>query len=162
MDRTTLVTAFQRSLSSIDAPRLFQTERGYQGELLVQLSRHLASPNEAIGEQEYQKRVSEHGVTLRPDIIIHEPFDPRRHRDRTEGNHAVVELKLRANSVEAYGDFRNLETMLTKLHYELGVFINIGSSCTHSDQVPPQIRGRIVIFAIALVDGIPNIIEEHP
>ncbi len=65
---------------------------------MAQLTRRLQLPDYAIVEQEYQKQADLHGMTIRPDIIIHDPFNPTRHHVRTEGNLAVVELKLRATS----------------------------------------------------------------
>jgi hypothetical protein len=91
-----LVACVTESLAAITAPRFFQTERGYQGALLTQLDRRLRLPDHAIIEQEYQKQAGLHGLTIRPDIIIHEPFDPGRHAGRTEGNLAAVELKRKA------------------------------------------------------------------
>ena len=71
--------------------RYFQAERGLKGQLLLQLSRRLHLLDCDIVEQEYQKRHRNHGLTVRPDIIVHEPFDSHR---RTHGGYrAVVELE---------------------------------------------------------------------
>jgi hypothetical protein len=149
-----ILTAVRDSLRSLTVPRFFETERGYQGGLLVELSKRLPKMNispAAVLEQEYQKRMGEHGLSIRPDLIIHEPFDRRRHADRTEGNYAVFELKLRASAVQARDDFANLIALMEALNYPLGVFINIDASETHlpTDIVSP---GRIAAFAVAL-DG---------
>lgn len=116
------------ALTAINNPRFFETERGFQGELIAHLAA-LQLPDQAILEQEYQKRQREHGLTIRPDIIIHEPYDPKRHAARTEGNYAVLELKLNATPGEALEDFHSLATMIKVLHYPLGIFVNICFRC---------------------------------
>jgi len=150
------------ALAAVTAPRFFQTERGYQGALLEQLHRQLRLDHNTIVEQEYQKRAVQHGLTIRPDIVVHEPFDPERHRARTEGNVAVIELKLRANAADARADFQSLRSMLDVLHYPVGVFINIDSAVTHAELVPQDVRGRIACFAVMLADGMPQIVGQRP
>jgi hypothetical protein len=148
------------ALHTILAPRLFETERGYQGALLGQLDRRLQLPARVIVEQEYQKQAGRHGVTIRPDIIIHEPFDPERFADRTQGNVAVIELKLRATAAEAADDFKSLGLMLDVLRYPLGIFINIGDARTWSDALPEQLRGRVVCFAVTLRGTEVEVLEQ--
>lgn len=147
------------ALQSITAPRLFETERGYQGALLGQLDRRLQLPARVILEQEYQKQAGRHGVTIRPDIIIHEPFDPERYADRTQGNVAVIELKLRATAAEAADDFKSLGLMMDVLHYPLGVFINIGANRTWAELLPQALQGRVVCFAVFLQDTVVTVVE---
>jgi hypothetical protein len=156
-----LLACVTESLAAITAPRLFQTERGYQGALLAQLDQRLQLPDYAIVEQEYQKQANLHGLTIRPDIIIHEPFDPGRHGARTEGNLAVFELKLRATAAEALADFGSLESTLRVLGYRFGIFVNIDAAVTHAELVPANISGRIVCFAVALANGTVQIIQER-
>lgn len=147
------------SLGAITASRFFETERGYQGALLGQLSDRLQLPDYGIVEQEHQKQALLHGLTIRPDIIVHEPFNSERHGARTEGNVAVVELKLRARPADALADFESLRAMLDVLRYRLGIFVNIDSAVTHAELVPDDIRGRVVCFAVILSDGIPQVTE---
>lgn len=156
-----IIECIRDSLTAITVPRYFQTERGFQGELLVQLSRRLHLLDPEIVEQEYQKRQRDHGLTVRPDIIIHEPFDSARHGARAEGNRAVVELKVNATAAEAAEDFETLAAMIQVLRYPLGVFVNIASTVTHANLVPMAVRGRVVAFAVALQDGKPRVIEER-
>lgn len=162
MSRELILAAFRKSLEAVTSPRFFQTERGFQGALLAQLAKHvpteLFAPDTVI-EQEYQKRLSLHGLSIRPDIIIHEPFNTKRHADRSEGNIAVVELKLKATEKEAVADFNNLIAMTEILNYPLAVFINIASSATHSDHIPIEAEGRIVAFAVSLNDGCTTIVQ---
>jgi hypothetical protein len=147
------------ALAGITSPRFFQTERGYQGALLARLHERQQLPSHIVVEQEYQKRAGQHGLTIRPDIVVHEPFDPERHDTRTDGNAAVIELKLRATAEEALADFQSLRLMLDVLHYPLGVFINIDSAVTHAELVPQAVGGRIACFAVMLADGVPRIVE---
>lgn len=156
-----LLRGLRDALTAITAQRFFQTERGYQGALRAQLHERLRLPDHTIVEQEYQKQAGQHGLTIRPDIVVHEPFNPERHSARTEGNVAVIELKLRATTAEAVADFRNLRSMLDALHYPLGVFINIDSAVTYADLVPQDVVGRIACFAVMLVDSVPQIVEQH-
>jgi hypothetical protein len=128
---------------------------------LVELSQRLHLPNQAIIEQEYQKRLFSHGLTIRPDIVIHDPYDPTRHASRAIGNIVVIELKLKANATQAAADFASLSTMLTVLQYPLGVFININSSETHASLVPPVAKGRIVTYAVSPGDGQAKVVEER-
>jgi hypothetical protein len=82
----------------------------------------------SIVEQEYQKRLPDHGIRVRPDIIIHIPTLVG--GNRRLGNFAVFELNLRAGEIEAREDFANLDAVLGALDYPLGVFINIDSTHT--------------------------------
>jgi hypothetical protein len=137
-----LLSSVRESLAAIRQPRFFETECGYQGQLLVQLDARLRLSNAAIVEQEYQKQAQTHGLNIRPDIIIHEPFDPERHHTRADGNFAVLELKRRASPTDAFGDFQNLAQMLDVLRYRLGIFINIDSRMTYATLVPAEQAAR--------------------
>ena len=155
------ITAFHDALSSINAPRYFESERGFQGALLVQLSHSLTLPDKVLIEQEHQKRLQAHGLTFRPDIIVHEPFTPLLHGNRSEGNYIVVELKLNATPEEATDDFRKLTQMLQILNYPIGIFINIGSTRTYRELAPIETQGRVVCFAVSQSNGETIVIEER-
>ena len=75
---------------------------------MLQLGKRLGFVSLAIIEQEYQKQMSAHGFRIRPGIIIHEPFDPSLHACRSDGNIAVIELKINASVSEAIEDFNSL------------------------------------------------------
>ena len=142
-----LLAAVRDALQSIAEPRFYATERGYQGQLLVELSHRIPqcfSERYPIVEQEHQKTLEIHGLNIRPDIVIHEPFDPLVHANRREGNYAVFELALRAGPAKATDDFASLESMLDVLGYPLGIFVNIAHNRTHLELAPASIRGRIV------------------
>jgi hypothetical protein len=153
MKRDKILEDIRQSLIAITVPRFYETERGFQGELLAQLVKRLALPDQAIIEQEHQKRALAHGLTCRPDIIIHEPFDQTRHHDRSQGNYIVMELKVRSTAKEAAADFESLGDMIQKLNYPLGIFINIDSGRTYSELVPKGLQSQIVAIAVALRNG---------
>jgi len=162
MDRHKLLEHIRESLASISAPRFFETERGFQGALLTQLENRIPNyvlPEGALIEQEHQKSPAQHGLRIRPDIIIHEPFKPERHSTRTEGNIAVIELKLNASKVRAQNDFNSLAEMINVLQYPLGIFINIASHKTHSELVPLSVKDLIVCFAVSLDNGHVKVVE---
>lgn len=153
MDSEKLSNIIAAALTSVTAPHYYEDERGFQGEFYAQLRLRLqdmALPEGAILREEYQKRLAEHGLRIRPDIILHEPFDPGRHRGRDDGNHAVMELKRCATSGAAADAFTNLGAMIDVLNYPLGVFINIDSPKTWAESVPEIHRGRIACLAVHL------------
>jgi hypothetical protein len=88
------------AINHIREPRLFLTERGYQGQLLVEFDKLLEGERDSIArplvEQEYQKTADKHGITLRPDIIVHIPFERGVSPTRQHDNHLVILLNLAA------------------------------------------------------------------
>lgn len=163
MDRNELLNVIAAALASITAPHYYEDERGFQGEFYAQLSmrlRDMTLPEGALLREEYQKRLADHGVRIRPDIIIHEPFDPNRHTGRDEGNYAVMELKRRATHGTAADAFTNLVAMIDALNYQLGVFINIDSPKTWAESVPEAHRERIACLAAHLDEnGEPQVVR---
>jgi hypothetical protein len=163
MDLNALLEATRDSILAITEPRFYQTERGFQGQLLVELSRRRPDyilANHAILEQEHQKTLDRQGLDIRPDIIIHTPFDPAVHASRQDGNFAVIELKLRAGPKRASEDFASLISMLDRLHYPIGIFINVGHSKTQAVHIPAESRGRIVAFSVQLTTTGVRFVEE--
>jgi hypothetical protein len=150
------LTLLQNALESIQDPRFFETERGFQGELLVQLGKRLKQaefPGDPLVEQEYQKTIPSHGINIRPDIIIHVPFGRGQAKRRDEGNFVAMELKLRSTENDARHDFASLEQMHAALRYPLTVFINIDSDKTHSMLCPRSIASQTACIAVRLEDG---------
>lgn len=144
-----MVEIIVESLRSVWGARFFETERGYQGEFLAELRAklpHAGLPGDAIVEQEYQKRLPDHGVKVRPDIIIHVPT--RAGGNRRQGNFAVIELKRRAGQAEARKGFAGLDTVLGALDYSLGVFVNIDSSLTQVAHYSGRFAERLHFFAV--------------
>ncbi|MGY1426140.1 hypothetical protein [Lysobacter sp. A289] len=162
MDTELFLQAIRESLLAIAEPRFYETERGFQGQLLVELSKRIPDcllADRAVIEQEYQKTLERHGIKLRPDIIIHQPFDPAVHANRLDGNFAVIALKLRAGPKKAAEDFADLESILAKLRYPIGVFINISHSRPQANYVPASARGKIVAFATRLTSDGARVVE---
>ena len=112
MERARFIEVVREALLSVKEQRLFDTERGYQGALLTALQQRLVEhpiwPGAPVVEQEYQKRAREHGLRLRPDIIVHIPFERGGMPDRRHNNFAVLLLKLRGGMREALSDYRKL------------------------------------------------------
>jgi hypothetical protein len=104
-------------------------------------------------QQEYQKRMLRHGIRIRPDIIIHVPFERGVAQSREEGNAVAMELKRRATSKTAREAFANLVKMKNALKYRLTIFINIDSDETHAGLCPKSIANQTVCFAVRLEEG---------
>src|SRR5947209_1684992 len=101
------LTVFKEGVARIKEVRLFNTERGYQGALVHELKRGIAKaefPGDPIVEQEYQKTLPNRGINIRPDLIIHIPFERGVTLHRDEGNFAAVEIKLRSTAAQADKD----------------------------------------------------------
>ena len=115
----TVLSAVRESLRSVMHPRFYETERGFQGQFLVELTKRLPRTQYkgSVIEQEYQKRIRPHGLRIRPDVIVHVPFDGRKHRSRREGNFVVFELKLAADQGAAFEGFESLSNMCATLDY---------------------------------------------
>ena len=143
--------------------RYFETERGYQGALIAELQNELTSFNwdNAIIEQEYQKRIRPHGIRVRPDIIIHVPFNSDEHNTRGEGNFVVFELKLNARENAALTDLENLSQMCSLLNYPLGVFININASSTHLDKYDGENKDKLVGYSVNLNNDQVSFVKEQ-
>lgn len=126
-DREYFLALLLQALESVREERFFQDERGFQGALLQELSKrmaHGAFPGDPIIEQEYQKRLPLHGIKIRPDIIIHVPFERGLAEERDEGNFVAMELKRRASAKGARAAFANLAQMKKALKYPLTIFVN--------------------------------------
>lgn len=150
MDSKEVLSVIAVARASVTDPHYYEDERGFQAEFYAQLRlrfREMALLEGALLREEYQKRLAEHGLRIRPEINIHEPFDPRRHCGRDEGNLAVMELKRRATPSTAADAFTNLVAMIDVLNYPLGVFIDIDSPKTWPESVPEAYRARIVCLA---------------
>jgi hypothetical protein len=159
------LTLLRQALENIRDERFFQDERGFQGALLQELSKmvaHGAFPGDPIIEQEYQKRLPQHKIRNRPDIIIHVPFERGVAEGRDEGNFVAMELKRRATPKTANGAFADLATMKETLKYPLTIFTNIDSDQTHAALCPTSIAGQTACFAVRFEGGKSVVrLEEH-
>lgn len=155
------IEAIRSSLIAIKNPRFYDTERGFQGELGSELRIRLPeySQEGAVIEHEYQKRMLNHGIRSRPDLIIHAPFDSSMFDNRTEGNFVAIELKHRARRNGANSDYRNLSEMGRLLKYPLLVFINIDSDETFIDECEVPSNTSVIAFAVKLVDGEVEVVQ---
>lgn len=159
-----IIQIIRESLNAIRETRFFNTERGYQGELLAEIRNKLRENEWVTGiivEQEYQKKVEEHGLTIRPDLIIHIPYETSRFNSRSEGNFAVIQLKKDARETEALEDYRKLSDMCRYLKYPLGVFINIDSNNTFLNNYNGDFKDNFIAFAVKLFDGKVILKEER-
>lgn len=149
-----ILQAIRDSLSSITHPRYYETERGFQGEFGAELRNRLRDlvMDDYLIEHEYQKTLKDHGITIRPDLVVHIPFEESSLGTRYEGNLVVIELKLRASRAKALEDFTHISTMCERLNYPLGIFINIDSAETHIGAYEGPHKERMRAFAIRLTD----------
>jgi hypothetical protein len=151
----TFLRGLENAILRVQNSRYFETERGYQGALIAELQNELSSFNweNAIIEQEYQKRFAPHGIRVRPDIIIHVPFDSDEHNTHGEGNFVVFELKLNARESAALTDLDNLSQMCSLLNYPLGVFININATSSHIENYMGENKDKLIGYSVTLSDG---------
>ena len=108
-----------------------------------------------------QKRMKDHGFTIRPDIIIHIPFEQANYSARTEGNFVVIELKLRASEAQAVADYENLARMCEVLDYPLGIFVNIASNETYFESYEGEFKDRLHAFGVRLNNDQVVIVEQN-
>jgi hypothetical protein len=151
-----LIRALLEALAQIKDPTLFLDERGYQGELKSKLDRilELQIPNDDFASpqvrEEYQKRADRHGITLRPDIIVHVPFERGVSPTRKDDNYMVVLLKRSPGRAKALANFRDLETICSALQYPIGVSVNIASSRLWISQLSAEIPSCYTLYEISV------------
>jgi len=149
-----LINISIEGLKTIKEERFYYTERGYQGRLYCSLQSKLDSlevPERAIIEMEYQKS-SRHGMTQRPDIVIHIPAEFN-DLEVIEGNFVVFALKKKANKEKAKEDFDKLDEMFESLRYQYGFFINISSQKHFLEYYDGQYKDKIHSFAVNLIEN---------
>ena len=110
-------------------------------------------------EHEYQKSLKEHGIKIRPDLVLHVPFEKSVFESRTEGNLAVIELKLHGTENKCIEDYQHLSEMCEKLDYKHGIFINIGHTEHHFDRYTGPFKERIHAFSVNIDQGLVSIHE---
>ena len=156
-----IIGMIRESLLAITNPHFYGTELGFQGELLSEIRARLPrlELDGAVVQQEYQKRLKVHGFRIRPEIIIHIPFEQSEFRQRAEGNFVVIELKLESTGPDALVDYEKLSSMCKLLDYPLAIFININSTETFYDDLDIE-KDRIHAFAVKIESGQVLLIEE--
>lgn len=157
-----LIRFIKESLNEIVDSRFYETERGFQGALLSNISKRISEDRFKgwIVEQEYQKTLPYHGIKTRPDIIIHEPFNGINYPSRKGGNFIVIELKLNASKLRAIRDYEHIAEFCELLSYPKGIFININTSETYFQSYDGPHKEKIHAFAVQLKNGKVEIKEE--
>lgn len=158
-ERNLFINKLVSAMCRITHPRYYESERGYQGALQVQLHTELAELEweGAIIEQEYQKRIKEHNVNIRPDLIIHVPFDDGIHHSRDEDNFVVFELKLGVSlsKKKALADYESLANMCEALSYPYAVFIIINGDESFLNDYNGPHKDKIIVLKTKLSkDGV--------
>lgn len=166
MDKDRFIRVFRESLEVITEKRFFSSERGYQGQLISELNNRLVMElifsNRAAVEQEYQKRLKDHNIRIRPDIIIHVPYVEGIHSSRKEDNYVVIQLKKNSSKEDALDDFKKIDLLFQKLDYPLGVFLNIDAEKNFYSSYLGEYRNRIHCFAVRLSAKDKVIIHKSP
>ncbi len=156
MDKDAFLDIFADSIKAITDIRYFRNERGYQARLITEMTSRTniepIFPSNAICEQEYQKTLKNHGINIRPDIIIHVPYEQGIYGNRRSGNFVVIQLKLSASLRDARKDFDKLDLMFHKLDYPLGIFLNINSPKTFHNFYTGAYSERLYCFAVRVID----------
>ena len=146
------IQATKEALQAVTERRFFETERGYHGRLYCELQQRLVSRSEIVPscvlEMEYQKS-SRHGLTQRPDIILHVPTE-HSGVEPTRNNFVVWALKRRATVIDANEDFRRIEELFESLDYQLGVFINIDSAETMREHYKGKHSSKLMFSSVKL------------
>jgi hypothetical protein len=155
VDKEIFLNIFRDSIRAITDRRYFSNERAYQGELLAQVrsrANEKIYPDNAIWEQEYQKKLYVHGINIRPDLILYIPYEIGIYNNHDSGNFVVIQLKRRASKIKAEEDFGKLDLMFEKLNYPLGIFLNIDSNKTFFYDYKGDYPERLHCFAVRLTD----------
>jgi hypothetical protein len=158
--KNTILEMTRSAISEINNPHFYHTERGFQGQLLIEMNilpqMEYFHSRRFFLEIEPQKNRTVHSTRQRPDMVLHIP------RDITgspvdENNLAVWGLKRRATIDRAIQDFRKLDEMFEFLHYPVGVFINIDSRNHFLDCYRGAYQDRIIGIAVELQHGVVSL-----
>ncbi len=144
--------------------RFFQTERGYQGAFCSSLEKELDKRkilnDEIILEMEYQKS-ERHGMSQRPDIVLHVPTDKIHVLSKNVGNYAVFAFKHQASKKDAIEDFDKLDEMFWKLDYQLGIFISVNSNNHCLEFYNGRYKSKIHCFGVWLENNTVKITRAY-
>jgi hypothetical protein len=153
MNSHDILTAVDLALKRVSESRFYESERGYQGACYSALTGALKDlkllPYRMIVEMEYQKSAAKHGLTQRPDIIVHLPTE-HGSPSVNKNNLLVIAMKHRASSNAAMADFEKLDDIMRRLDYEFGVFINVDSILHHADSYHGRYPKRMHCYAVKL------------
>jgi hypothetical protein len=159
--KTAMTPLVVDALRRVVHARFFETERGFQGAFQANLRDVLPKDQfaDAIVEEEYQKKFGLHGLTRRPDVIVHIPAADG--GDRRRGNFAVFALKLEAGPAAAEEDFAVLDEIVGALDYPFAAFINVASQSTHAERYRGQFHDRIHFFAVWRAEEVTRVKHSH-
>ena len=165
MNTEQIIKIVVKALKNMDSSRFFKTERGFQGRFACALYEILDAeslfPDDIIIEEEYQKRIGNHGTRLRPDLIIHVPVESTHSSDRTENNFVVFAFKKQADEDEAKEDFKKLNEIFEVLKYPLGIFVNINGPESFLDGYSGSFKNRIHEFRVTQNNDKFNILHAY-
>ncbi|MEA2033564.1 MAG: hypothetical protein U9N41_08285 [Euryarchaeota archaeon] len=154
MDTNIVIEIIIEALKKVNNPRFFKTERGYQGRFACAMYEVMDDkgifPDDAILEEEYQKRLNEHGTGQRPDLIVHIPTEISGLANTSKNNLVVFAFKKNATLKKVGEDFYKLDVMFKELEYPLGIFINIGTLHTHIDKYRGNYKERLHFFSVVM------------
>jgi hypothetical protein len=161
MNKQEIIKLLKGCANKITEDRLFYTERGYQGVLASLLSDKLKRydiwPGKPLVEEEYQKCITKHKIQLRPDIIIHIPFERGVYEERNLGNLLVIMLKLNSSKKTALKDYDKLALICKKLDYLFAGFLNIGKPNSYFSSYQGSYRERMFGISIIKRNGVISI-----
>ena len=145
---------FRQSISAITDPAFYSDERAYQGQLISEMTARMRLiqlfPGNPIIQQEYQKIERVHGIRIRPDLVIHIPYERGTVNNRTEGNFVVIQLKRSASLIQATDDFTKIDLTFQHLGYPLGIFLNIDSNNNYFENYTGNYQDRLHCFSVRL------------
>jgi hypothetical protein len=166
LNQNSFLQLLRSALLAIQEPRFYSTEREYQGELLAQIGARLGDvpiwPGSSAVEQEYQENAAAHGLDIRPDLIIHAPFDRGLFEHKREGDYVVIELKRRASKQTVESAYAKLTQICTLLDYAMGILIHVDSDQVFFSEPGSTASERLHGFAVELRDGRVHLLEGHP
>jgi len=152
MNQEKIIKIVAKALKNMDSSRFFKTERGFQGRFACALYERFDAKkifqDDTIIEEEYQKRIKNHGTRLRPDLIIHVPVESTHSSDTTENNFVVFAFKKQADEDKAKEDFKKLDEIFRVLKYPLGIFVNINKAKSFLNKYSGSFKNRIHEFCI--------------
>lgn len=102
-------------------------------------------------EMEYQKRFDTHGMTQRPDILVHSPRTDESAPAVKRGNLAVYALKKHATTEDSHDDHRKLQEIVAELRYQVGFFVNIAGTRASLGVWKHLVSSNIQAFGTRLV-----------
>jgi len=122
-----LASSIKKTLTN---ERYWKSERAFQSEFYCFLKEQHETinlfPKGAILESEYQKKLDEHGLRLRPDLIVHMPTEIT-HANVRKNNYLLIQFKVHATLRKAIADFKKINDLIRILDYPIGIFINVDS-----------------------------------